>query len=136
MSVMTPVPQNLRGALLSEYEARLAHFARRARALGRDPSELVIVLLEVDDAVGGALAEALMPGHDWGPIRARGERPVALGLAGKRGVAEVVSRVWGAEWASKLDDVPAASVAVCVIADMGVMTARVDLANVGPGGDA
>ena len=134
--MMTPVPENLRGALLSEYEPRLAHFARRARAPGRDPTELVIVLLDVDDAVGGALAAALMPGHDWGPTRARGERPIALGLAGKRGVAEVVARVWGAEWAGKLEDVPADSVAVCVIADMGVMTARVDLADVGPGGDA
>lgn len=134
--MMTPVPENLRGALLSEYEPRLAHFARRARAPGRDPTELVIVLLDVDDAVGGALAAALMPGHDWGPTRARGERPIALGLAGKRPIAEVVAEVWGDEWARKLDEIPAGSVAVCVIADKGVMTARVDLADVGPGGDA
>ncbi|MFO0610253.1 MAG: hypothetical protein U0324_44240 [Polyangiales bacterium] len=47
-----------------------------------------------------------------------------------------MAEVWGDEWARKLDEIPAGSVAVCVIADKGVMTARVDLADVGPGGDA
>ncbi len=136
MAPAPPPPNNLRGRLLSAYEPRLAHFARRVRALGRDPTTLVIVVLEVDDPVGGALADALMPGHDWQAIRARGEMPVACGLAEKRGVAEAVRRVWGEDSSAKLLGVPAKSVAVCVIADRGVCTAHVDLADVGPGGDA
>lgn len=134
---LTPIaPGNPRLDLLAAYKPRVAHFARRVRALGRDPASVVIVLLEVDDPVGGALAGALMPNHDWAPIRARGERPIAQGLAEKRGVAEVVRRVWGEAWHRKLHEVPPSAVAVCVIADRGVCTAHVDLADVAPGGDA
>lgn len=103
------------------------HFAIRVREQGRDPAAMVIVILEVDDPLGGAVANRLMPGHDWQPIRDRGQMPVACGLAMKAGIAVVVGRACGVEWAQKLDDVPAGSVAVCVIAGGAVCTAYVDV---------
>jgi hypothetical protein len=76
------------------YEAQLErvdHFARRMDLPGRDVNELCIVLLNVDDPHGGALAELLMPGHDWQPYRDRGEVPFARGLAGRQGIQDILS---------------------------------------------
>jgi hypothetical protein len=64
----------------------VAHFERRIHELGRTPDEAVIVLLNADDSHGGALAEVLMSGFDWGSIRARGEVPFARGLAERAGI--------------------------------------------------
>lgn len=62
--------------LLAANAERLAHFADRAR--GRD--DVCFVLLDADDTRGAALADVLMPGHDWQAYRGRGEKPVARGL--------------------------------------------------------
>ena len=53
---------------------RVAHFRRRVVALSLPPSSVVIVLLNVDDPHGGALADVLMPGHDWQVYRDRERR--------------------------------------------------------------
>ena len=81
--------ENVRRALAEVHRDRVEHFARRIAERGGSPSEMVIVVLNVDDHHGGQLAEALMPGHDWSPIRARGETPFARGLAGRPGLQEL-----------------------------------------------
>ncbi len=60
---------------------RIEHFRGRAKTLEKTSEEAVIVLLNVDDPIGGELASILMPGHDWQAYRDRGEIPIARGLA-------------------------------------------------------
>lgn len=76
------------------YEAsrdRIAHFDQRAAARKETAASVVIVLLNVNDPIGGELADILMPGTDWQAMRDRGEVPVARGLARRPGVQDVVS---------------------------------------------
>jgi len=75
--------------LLAANAERLERFAERARR--RD--NVCFVLLDVDDARGAALADKLMPGHDWQSYRDRGEAPVARGLAGLGGVVRYLEAI-------------------------------------------
>lgn len=77
-------------ALLEESAERVRHFRGRMKALGLDPRDCAIVFLSVDDPLGGAMAEALMPGTDWSPIRARGEAPYARGLVLREGLVQTL----------------------------------------------
>jgi hypothetical protein len=75
------------------YEAnreRIEHFKNRIVELGRSPKDLAIVIINVDDPNGGPIADALMPGVNWDDARARGEVPLARGLAGREGMQGVV----------------------------------------------
>lgn len=72
---------------------RVSHFRNRCIERGDDPASVCIVLANVDDPHGGILAEALMPGFDWGPIRAKGEVPFARGLANRQGVHQFLTLV-------------------------------------------
>ena len=72
---------------------RIDHFRRRAVELGKSPREVVIVVANVDDPKGAILAEALMPGFDWGAIRALDQVPFARGLAMRDGVMEFAKLV-------------------------------------------
>ena len=67
---------------------RVMHFKQRVNELGRSGQDTVITLLNVDDPVGGVLADILMPGHDWQSYRDADETPVARGLASKSGISE------------------------------------------------
>lgn len=80
---------NCRNTLESQRD-RVEHFKSRMVLLGRDPSEVVIVLLNVNDRAAAALAEILMPGHDWNAYRERGEIPFARGLAERKGLEDSV----------------------------------------------
>jgi len=80
---------------------RVAHFKRRVAERGDSPADIVIVVLDVEDAAGGALADVLMPGYDWASIRARGEKPYARGLAGRDGIAKALD-AFDAQAADKL----------------------------------
>lgn len=83
--------------LLAANAERLEHFAERAK--GRD--NVCFVLLDVDDPRGAAVAERLMPGHDWQSYRRRGEKPVARGLAtfdGMIDVLEVIEEGLSSAW--------------------------------------
>ena len=88
------VRENVRRSLAEVHRDRIEHFARRiaeiGSEIGADASDLVIVVLNVDDHNGGQLAEALMPGHDWSQIRARGETPFARGLATRPGLQDLL----------------------------------------------
>jgi hypothetical protein len=89
--------------LLDANAERLAHFAERAR--GR--ANVCFVLLDVDDPRGAALADVLMPGHDWQQYRRRGEVPIARGLAtfdGMVGVLESLQEGLASAWMRCGDD--------------------------------
>lgn len=95
---------------------RVKHFKQRLGELGKTASDTVIVLLNVDDNYGGAIAEILMPGFDWQEIRDRGEIPFARGLAGKEGIAGILG-TFDKEAATKLRDMEHVAV---VVVDHGV----------------
>lgn len=80
---------------------RVAHFRRRTAERNDSGSEVVIVLLNVDDSNGRAIADILMPGHDWQQYRDRGEVPFARGLAGREGIQKAL-RIIDTEAADKL----------------------------------
>ncbi len=69
---------------------RVDHFKRRVGERGDDPADVVIVVLDMDDQFGGEIVAALMPAFDPQPIRDRGEKPVARGLAGREGIQEAI----------------------------------------------
>ncbi len=95
---------------------RVAYFRRRALERGLAPSEVVIVLLAVDDHNGAALADVLMPGHDWQAFRDLGKAPVARGLAGREGIQQALEMFDG-EAAEKLR---ATNRLAVVVVDRGV----------------
>jgi hypothetical protein len=78
------------------YEAqidRVDHFARRCAERKLTAQDVVIVLLDVDDENGKALADILLPNYDWDAIRARGEKPFARGLAMRAGIQIVLDQI-------------------------------------------
>ncbi len=81
--------ENCRRLLRDTMLDRVEHFAQRISERGATPADLVIVILNQDDANGAALGEILMPGHDWNAYRARGEVPYARGLAERPGLQEL-----------------------------------------------
>ncbi|MBI2120855.1 MAG: hypothetical protein HYT94_04495 [Parcubacteria group bacterium] len=95
---------------------RVKHFKHRLTELGKTASDTVIVLLNVDDNYGSAIAEVLMPGVNWQKIRDRGEIPFARGLAGKEGIVGVLD-TFDKEAAIKLRDMEHVAV---VVVDHGV----------------
>lgn len=96
---------------------RVRHFSGRIAARQLSPAEFLIVILNVDDAHGGAIAEALMPGHDWSEFWARGEIPFARGLAGRGGIHDVIAE-FDVEAAAKLRASP--DTLMVVVVDHGV----------------
>ncbi|MEM6997747.1 MAG: hypothetical protein AAF413_02430 [Patescibacteria group bacterium] len=70
---------------------RMKHFADRVDERGMAPSEVVVTCLDVDDPVGGILAEILMPSHDWQPYRDLGQIPVARGIAYREGISDFLA---------------------------------------------
>lgn len=95
---------------------RIEHFKRRLEERGMTASDAVIVLLNVDDAFGGPLADKLMPGFNWQEIRDRGEVPFARGLAGREGIQEAIG-IFDKEAAEKLQAMTDVTV---VVVDHGV----------------
>lgn len=83
--IRTVERENLRIDVTQQSDA-VQRFARRIAERWSTPDMLLIVVLWVDDPDGGALADLLMPGHDWSEIRSRGETPIARGLADRIGM--------------------------------------------------
>lgn len=116
MAVVRAVAKhNCHKTLLMQAE-RLRYFVMRTAVRGDSPEDIVVVCLNVDDGHGGALAEALMPGHDWRAIQARGETPFARGIAGREGIQEALS-VFDADAADKLKRFAGLAI---VVVDFGV----------------
>ncbi|MGD9729307.1 MAG: hypothetical protein AB7V39_23435 [Nitrospiraceae bacterium] len=92
---------------------------RRITDRGDDPNEVCIVLLNVDDPNGAAIAEMLMPGFDWQEIRDRGEVPFARGLAARSGLQDVIA-IFDIEAAANMAEM--VDQIVTVVVDHGVAT--------------
>ena len=75
-----------RAGLFRLNHTRLREMAASAARKGLSPEVAVLVCIDVDDPTWKFLVDALMPGHDWEAIRARGELPVARGSAMREGV--------------------------------------------------
>ena len=95
---------------------RVEHFKRRLAERRLTASNVVIVIVNVDDVHGGQLADALMPGANWQEIRDRGEVPFARGLADRKGIQESLN-IFDQEAAVKLRDMNGVAV---VVVDHGV----------------
>ena len=68
----------------------IVHFKQRFLDLQLSPTNVVIVVINVDDVHGGLLSEALAPGTNWQEYRDRGEIPFARGLAGRPSFEEAL----------------------------------------------
>ena len=95
---------------------RVAHFKQRLVERGLTSKQAVIVLLNVNDANGGQLADILMPGYNWQEIRDQGEVPFARGLATRDGIQKALS-IFDKEAAKKLEGMTEVAV---VVVDHGV----------------
>ena len=116
LAVMRVVKKhNCRGTLELNAD-RITHFKQRLTERGLTASDVVIVLVNVDDAHGGPLADALMPGMNWQEICDRGEVPFARGLAGRDGIQKALA-VFDQEAAAKLQEMTGVAV---VVVDRGV----------------
>jgi hypothetical protein len=113
--VRVAAKRNCRGTLELNND-RVRHFQQRVVDLGRSAADTVIVLLNVNDPNGGALADILMPGHDWQAYRDRGEVPLARGLAVREGIQTALDLL-DREAADKLR---ASETVVVVVVDHGV----------------
>ncbi|MGE3483593.1 MAG: hypothetical protein AB7L09_02555 [Nitrospira sp.] len=109
---------NCRGVFDAQRD-RVEHFVRRITDRGDDPNEVCIVLLNVDDPNGAAIAEMLMPGFDWQEIRDRGEVPFARGLAARSGLQDVIA-IFDIEAAANMAEM--VDQIVTVVVDHGVAT--------------
>ncbi len=95
---------------------RVIHFKKRHAELGKTPDDMVIIILNVDDAHGAQLADVLMPGYDWQSVRDQGAVPFARGLAGRDGIMETIG-TFDKDAASKLREMSEVAV---VVVDHGV----------------
>jgi hypothetical protein len=96
--------ENCRRLLSSFHGERIRYFTNRIAALGQSARDFVVVVISVDDPIGKALAEALMPGHDWSAIREAGQEPWARGFA-DRGKMQELCDLLDAEQGNKLRDI-------------------------------
>jgi hypothetical protein len=108
---------NCRHTLAIQLE-RVVHFTRRIRDLWKNPAEVTIVLLNVDDPWGKTMADILMPGHDWQQYRDRGEVPFARGLASREGMQGVLDEMSPKEGAKLREAGPVVTV---IVMDHGVV---------------
>lgn len=90
LAVITAIEKHNCRNTLSLNLDRVAHFVRRIAERGTTVQDVVIVILNVDDPNGGQLAEILMPGTDWQPVRDQGQIPFARGLAMREGIQHVL----------------------------------------------
>lgn len=91
---------------------RVVHFKQRVEDLQLAASDVVIVVLNVDDPNGGPIAEKLMPGYDWSEMRDAGMIPFARGLAEREGIQGVLELMQDDAAAAKLRDMDGLAVVV------------------------
>ncbi len=77
--------RNCRTTFMAQLDV-IRRFAMRATERGDSINDVVIVLINVDDANGQHIAPMLMPDHCWQQYRDRCEVPFARGLAGREGI--------------------------------------------------
>jgi hypothetical protein len=99
---------------------RVRHFTQRIVERGASPKDVVIVIINVDDAHGGPLADLLMPGSGamWQKMREESQIPFARGLALREGIQDFLA-LFDKEAADSLLSLPETELAVVVV-DYGV----------------
>lgn len=107
---------------------RVQHFQQRIVQLGKNPKDVLIVVLNADDPHGGALANQLMPDQDWDEYRKLGQVPFARGLAMRDGIQELLD-VLDKEAGDKLRQIEGVAV---LVMDYGVA----EVYNLGDPGQA
>ncbi|MDB4930838.1 MAG: hypothetical protein JWM10_3322 [Myxococcaceae bacterium] len=115
---------------LADSAGRLPEFARRALERG-GPELLAIAVIEVDDPVGRAVADLLMPGHDWQATRDRGQTPVGRGLAPREFLQDLVD-TYDPRLGRAVREAPAGSLPVVIVAGGTIAVSAEPL----PAGDA
>jgi hypothetical protein len=90
---------------------RVTHFKNRFAVLELASSDMVIVLLNVNDEWGSKLAQMLMPGTNWQEFRDRGQIPYARGLANRDFIQKALD-VFDALAAAKLREMTTIAVVV------------------------
>lgn len=113
--VVAVAKHNCKGTLELNAE-RVSHFKQRITDRNLTATDVVIGFLNVDDAHGGPITEAVMPGYDWQAIRDQGQVPFARGLIGRTFIQEMLSQ-FDVDAAKKLQE---ASGLVAVVVDHGV----------------
>lgn len=93
---MTTKGHRLRQSLFGNSAKRLADMAcRLIHTENQNPSELVMVVIYVDDPAWTDIAKELMPGHDyeWQKYRAQGQMPIAQGAVSADSIQGYISSV-------------------------------------------
>lgn len=85
-AVMMGVAKHNCSLTLEIHADRVAYFRQKAVELGKKSDDVVIIIANVDDRYGNIVANALMPGTDWQPVRDQNQIPFARGLAGRDGI--------------------------------------------------
>lgn len=106
---------------------RIRHFTTRIEARGLNPHDHCIVVINVDDEHGGPIAERLMPGTDWQPMRDAGQVPFARGIVVRAGLIEVLE-LFDTDAAEALRSAPAFA---AVVIDYGVAAVFTELPQEG-----
>lgn len=96
---------------------RIEYFKGRLVERGLPVDDWLVIVANVDDPHGEAIAHCLMPDYDWEPYRKLGQTPYARGLAGRKWVEEVLE-IFDTEAAEKLKNIK--SVVPVVVVDFGV----------------
>ncbi len=111
--------ENCRRILVNEFMEPLQRFAMRMRERGLTMAQAMLVSFNVDEPVGAAFADEMMPGYAWDEIRAKGQVPYARGIAMRDGLQEVLDANFphaGASLRAITEDV------AILVADRGIVT--------------
>lgn len=106
-------------ATLKVQEDRVRYFMKRIGERGMTGKDLVVLVINVNDEVGGQWAADLMPNENWQTIRDNGAIPVARGL-GTRDSVEAALQDECPEAAKELQAID--DIAIIVI-DFGTIVA-------------
>lgn len=120
LAVIKAVEQHNCAQTMRLHWSAIRRFGLRIRERNLSTTDVVIVLLNVDDPHGRLLTDVLMPGQDqaWQAMRDQKEVPFARGLAKRHAIQEVVS-VLDAAVGERLKSWPQET--VVVVMDHGVV---------------
>lgn len=122
---MTVVAQHNCRATLAAHGDRIAHFRRRAHALGRSAETTLIVVINADEPLGEEVAAACgMPAGWADAYRAQRQVPFARGLvdrAGMQALLDALDDELGATWGAPAETLRATKGLPVLVLDHGVI---------------
>ena len=86
LGMIEAIEAHNKSLIVNSYELnaeRIEYFKNRIEEKDLSIDEYVVIVANVDDPNGGAIADMLMPGYDWQAIRDLGQVPFARGLTTK-----------------------------------------------------